>query len=775
MLTIALGIGVNAAIFSVIQATLLDPLPFREPERLVHIAETHPEFTSLQVAAPDYRDWVGQTKSFEQIAAHTMQSMNQGTLKGAGEPEQIQATQASHELAEMMGIRMLHGRWYTAEEEKKKARVAVLHESFWRRKFSADASIVGRTVQLDHESFVVVGIVSKRQAYPEWADFWMPLSLMEQQLQEIRRFHTLEVVARLKPGVDPVSADAEMRVISEGLAAAYPETNKSVGVSVLPLVSRITGDVRPALLIAWAAVGLVLLLACANVAHLVMVRSVQQSRELSVRAALGATRGQLWMQLVRESLCVAGAGGLLGLLLAQFTLPLLQAWGGKDIPRLDGAMLSTEVIALTITASLMCALLLVVPAGIGLNHLDLYQSMKQSSGVSLSQRRSVFGGLVIAAEVALAFVVVVGAGLLYASFVAIHNEDGGFDSHGVVTAQIMTGRDWPGSAQLFQQQIAPRLLALPGVKQVASANAAPMTLGRTEYSRFATRFGLVGRSFEAGRFPVAQLRWVSPEYFETLRIPLKSGRYLRASEAKQPGYVINETLAKRFFPGEDPVGKFIVTGVVSPSPQNVPILGVVGDVRDLSLDEEPRPTLYSWGISPGIHVLVRVEGNEAALLPAIREVLRNADSDATIRREASLSAVVEGSLAKRRFALYLLGAFAALAILLTAVGVYGVISYSVSRRVREFAIRFALGAQRWDVRRLVLLNFALPTVAGLAVGGWLAYLFAKAMHTQLYKLSPYDPGVLLSAAGGLVVLVVISALRPAGKAASVPVANVVRE
>jgi predicted permease len=672
----------------VIYSVLLDPLPYRDPERLVHIAETHPEFPSFQVAAPDYFDWRRMANSFEDMAAHTFQAMNQTTLLGHGEPERVQATQASHQLFPMLGIQPLHGRAFSIAEEARQAPVVLLSESLWRRKFSADPSIIGSTIRLERLAFTVIGIVPRRQAYPTWTDVWMPLSFLEPQLKDIRRYHPLEVIARLKPGVTVEQAQAEMQVIAGSLAKTYPETNNTVGAAVLPLSSSITGEIRPALLISWAAVSLVLLLACANVAHLVMIRSVSRSHEMAVRAALGATTLQLMRVVLTENIMLALVGGALGVFLAGLSLPLLDRFAAGEVPRLGSLAITPITLLFSGAAAIFCALLFAVPALFHTRKMDLHQTIKQSAGLSVTHRRSLFGATIIAAEIALAFVVLTGAGLLYRSFAALLKEDVGFDAQSVLAVDVPLAQNWEQSASLFEHQLAPRIRRIPGVTSVAAANCAPMTLSSTELSRYASRFGVVGRRFEPGRLPVAQLRWITTDYFRTLRIPLKRGRLFTADDNGKPGYMVNETLARRFFPGQDPVGREILMDVVSPKPEAIPIVGVVGDVRDLGLDLEPRPTLYQLAVSPGMTLLIRAGVSPSSLIPAVRTAIRAVDAEAPITTAAPLSAIIEASVAQPRFALYLLSGFAMLAAALTAIGVYGVITYSVSRRAREFAIRF---------------------------------------------------------------------------------------
>ncbi len=776
ILTVALGIGVNTALFSVIHRVLLDPLPYPDPARLVHVAETHPEFPDFQVAAPDFLDWQRSAKSFDGMAAHTFEAINKWVILGDGDPEPVQIVQASHQLFAMLGIRPLLGRAYTAEEEASKATVILLSESLWRRKYGSDPNIVGRKIRLVDAPHTVAGVISTGQAQPHWGEVWMPLSFLDVALTESRRFHALEVVARLKPGVSVEQAQAEMKTIAGNLARAYPGTNRTIGASVMPLSSWTTGEIGPALLISWAAVLLVLLLTCANLAHLVLVRTVLRSRELAIRAAMGAGVARLRRFLLTENLVVALAGGALGGLLAWIAVPVLTRMAGREIPRMDSDSVSPEALLFGAGATLLCGLLFSLPALFHSGKLDLNMAIKQGGGAAMSHRRSWFGPTIMAAEVALALVVTMGAGLLYRSFAALLDERTGFDAQGVMAAEMPLSLNWQQSAKEFERRVAPRLREIPGVTSVSAVNIGPMGLRSTDLNRFASRFGIVGRVFEPGSFPVAQVRWTTPDYFNTLRIPLRQGRLFGEADLGKPGFIVNETLARRFFPNQDPVGQQILTGVVGPNaPQATPIVGVVGDVRDLGLDIEPRPTLYSIGVSNRMTVLVRGQGAPEALGTAIRRAIRQVSPDAPISQLAPLEDVVQNSLARRRFALDLLGAFAMLAALLTAIGVYGVVSYSLSQRTSEFAIRYALGALPRNVLGLIARNYALPVAGGVLAGAWLAWIFAGALRTQLYKLTPADPLTLGAAVLALIVLVLLAALRPVAKAASVSAAAVPRE
>jgi len=757
VLTIGLGIGANAVVFREVHDTLLQSLPYRDPQRLAHLMETHPEFPRTQIAAPDFEDWKRLNRGFEQMAAFTFQAVNKWTLTGEGEPEIVQVTQASHELFPMLGVKPLLGRWYSADEETRKAPVVLIGEGLWRGKLAANPNIVGRTIRLVGFAVTVVGVVPRQQAMPSWADVWMPITFLDPALTGSRKFHALEAIGRLRDGVTLEQAEADLRSIAARLAEEHPATNRGIGASAIGLQASLTGDARPGLLMAWGAVSLVLLLACVNVAHLVLVRTAARAREVAVRAALGASRKQLAFFLFFENLMVAALGGAV-------------AWG---IVSLAQRQASVPFLG---AAVVVTAILFGLPALFHLRGMDLYQTIRQSAGAWGSHRKTWFGSVILASEVALALAVIAGASLLYRSYAALLAEDTGFRPERVAVLDTMLlGSTWEEGLRRFEQEIAPRLRALPGVVSVAAANCAPMTLSPSDTGRFATRFGVPGRTYEAGRNPVAQLRWVTPDYFATMGIPLQRGRLFEAKDRGKPGYLINATLARRFFGNDDPVGRTILMDVTDANPQAVPVLGVVGDVRDLGLDVAPQPTLYIYAASPRETVLVKTAGDPAALIPALRQAIREVRPEAAIPLAAPLASIVEASLERRRTTLALLGAFAALAALLTAIGVYGVMSYALTRRKNELAIRMALGATPGSVWAMVLRGLAAPLLAGIAAGVWLSWVLAQGARMQLYKTAPADPLVLGAASLGVLLLTVAAAIRPIERAASVSPESILRE
>ena len=769
ILTVALGVGANTAVYQVIDDVLLRPLPFREPQRLVQVWESSPVLPQLQSAVPDFEDWRSRTHIFAQMAAYTFEQMDRITLVGQGEPEVVQATNATADLFSTMGIQPLLGRGFSAADERGKRPVALISEKLWRRKFSADPAVVGRAMRLETISFTVIGVVPSRQAFPDWADVWIPFSWIEPELLNRRKYHPLEVIARLNPGASIEAAQTEMRALAARLAAEHPDTNGTVGAYVVPLARQITGDVRPALLLVWAAVGLVLLIACANLAHMLLARMLDRRQEMAIRVALGAGRGRLVRMVFTESLLLALAGGVCGAVLALAGNAVLQRMAQGRIPRLQPLGFAGHIPMFVLASSVLCGVLFALPA-CAQGFRGLHPGAAPSAGRSMSKPRSPLGSILIAAEVAMAFVVLSGAALLVRSFVGLLNEDPGFQAQGVLAMEVPlpTSRyDWTSAGQFLNTRLLPVVRSLPGVENVAMANCAPMSLEPTAHSRFATRFGIEGRTFDPGRDPVAQLRWVSPEYFRVLHIPLLRGRLLTEADRNQPRYLINETLARRFFPREDPTAHRLIMGVMDPHPNSVEIAGVVGDVRDMGLDEAAPPTLYLISSSPAMTLLVKAAGDPMRLAAPLRDAIHGADPEIAVRKTAPVAQYVADSLARRRFTLTLLAAFGGLAALLTAAGIYGLLAYSVSGRAREFGIRAALGASPANLSRMILIEGAAVTVPGLAAGVAASLACARVMTSMLYRLSPVDPLSLAAAVALLGVITLVSLWLPARRAARV--------
>jgi len=761
----------------VIRAVLLRPLPFRDPSRLVMIWESHPDLRLLQVTAPDFKDWQRESHSFDEMAAYTLEAMNKATLTGHGEPLQIQATMISANLLTMLGVQPIMGRNILPSEDKSREHVALISESLWRRKFGADRSIIGKPIRLDGGEFTVVGVVPRRQTFPVWADLWLPLSLLEPELQDARQFHPLEVMARLRPDVNQARAQAEMQAIAGRLAQAYPATNRTLGAAIVPLAEQVSGSVRPALLVVWTAVGLILLIACVNVAHLLLARGAVRQRAAAIRAALGAGRAQLIRLFLIESLVIAIFGGALGLGMALYLTPTLTSLADREIPRLADVSIDGGIFGFSFAIAALCGVIFGLPAAIQGARANLNEVLKQTSGVSPGPRHVRVGAVLVLAEIALSLAVLIGAGLQVRSFAALIEVDPGFRAQNVLTVQVhLPGKyNWEQAGKFFHNSLFPRIERLPGVVAVAAANTAPMRIDRTEHSRFATRFGIVGRTFEPGRFPTAQIRWVSPGYFSTLGIPLKQGRLLVENDHNKPVVVVSESLARHFFPGQSGVGEHILMGVMTPKPYTVEIAGVVGDTRDFALDIEPEPTVYTVDTSPTMDLVIRTASNAGNVSGAIRDGARSADPELGVDEIETMQRVVDESEAQRRFALLLVSGFALIAVALAGIGIYGVLSYSVATRTRELGLRIALGAGRRDILRLLLKESLTTLVPGLAVGCSIAFALTRIMASLLYKVAPADPVAYAGAALFLSTMTLLAAYVPAHRAARIDPIESLRE
>jgi predicted permease len=754
--------------FSVIHSVLIQPLPFRDPGQLVQIWETHPALPQLQVTVPDFEDFRERGAGFQQMAAYTLSAMNTTTLLGQGEAEIVHATMTGSNLFATMGIQPIAGRTFTESEDRGRQKVALLSENLWRRKFAADPAVIGKQIRLQTDSFLVVGVVSQRQAFPEWADLWIPLSLIESDLQNRRKYHPLEVIARLRPGVDRQRAEKAIQSIARQIAREHPDTNATIGAYVVPLAREVTAGVRAPLLLAWGAVGLVLLMACANVAHLFLARLTERREELAIRAALGAGPWQLVRTSMSEALLVAVMGGVAGMVAAVWTV----RFAAGQIPRFESTGLGAPIWLFAAAISLVAVLLFGLPAA--------WQAMRSrmslaAGGRSVVRGRSRLSAMLVAGEVALALLVLAGVALLTRNFAALIQTDPGFRAENVWTIPNLPLRINGEQSQIFlATQLSPALLRVPGVIDVAAVNTAPLSLAATEHSRFATRFGIQGRTFDSGSYPVAQNRWMTPAYFRALGIPLKQGRWLLDSDRNTQHILVNQTLAHRFFPHGDAVGKQLIFGVMDPKQTNSEIVGVVGDVRDMGMDQEVEPTVYGINTSPVMALLVKTVSTSSEFSRTLRETIHAVDSEIPVTRIQPLAQNVAASLARRRLALTLLAIFGAMAAFLTAAGIYGLLAQSVNARVREFGVRAAVGASPAELIGLILRDALLLTAPGIAAGVVLVLAFARLMKSFVYRLSPTDPISIATAAAFVLLLACLAAWLPAKRASAVDPAVALR-
>jgi|HubBroStandDraft_6_1064221.scaffolds.fasta_scaffold06722_4 predicted permease len=774
LFTIALGIGANTAVYTVVRSVLLEPLPFREPKALVQVWETHPELHNLQVSVPDYLDWKKSVTSVD-FAAYTFQAMNKATLLGQGDPLDVQATNASSELFPLLGIEPILGHAYGAQQENAKEPVVLISEQLWRRKFSSDPTIVGHPLRLDATSFTILGVVPQTQAFPVWADVWVPFSFVESELQSTRKYHPLEVIGRLKPGVSLRQAELETETVAQGLSATFSSTNGRIGALVMPLMEAVTGEVRPALVTVWIAVGLVLLIGCANLALLMMARSLDRRRDVAVRLALGASKRAAVREFFLETLMLSVAGGVLGMFAAAATLPVLRNMAQGRIPRLDTVALDASALMFGLLISCLVALLFAVPACWQVSYADLNQTLASADARVSSTGGSWISSLLMTFEVALSLAVLLAATMLVRSFALTLDTDPGFRPERVLAVNVPLAQEWDKSYDMFLNRILPGLQSIPGVQEVAGVNSLPMTLASTEHTRYATRFGVEGTTTAPGQFPTAQIRWCTANYFHVLGIPLESGRLLKEADRNTPRYLVNEAFAEHFFPDQNAVGQKLLLGVVTPNPEEVEVVGVVGNIRDFGLDTEPPPTIYSVDVSPRMDVVIKTSRNSTSLVPSIAAAIRQVAPQNAIGQVRTLRDYIDSSLARQRFILSLIAIFAGLAMVLCAVGIYGVFSYSVSRRLREFGIRSALGAQKRDLLALLFRECLVVVVPGLVAGMLISLGSSHFLRALLYRVSPTDAFSYAIAVLSIFFLCSSSALLPAKGASGVDLVRLLRE
>jgi putative ABC transport system permease protein len=755
VLALALGIGANTALFSVVDAVILRPLPFPAPDRLVAVWSTNQQRGELRTSAsyPDFADWRSLNHAFERIAAfHT----NDFTLTGTDEPAHILGAVVSADLFRLLGVAPKLGRDFLSEEDdpgKTKVRPVILSYAFWRSRFGSDPQVIEKTVQLDSQSYTIVGVMPGGFQFPlqgKPIDLWTSFLVDEiasdnEPITAERGAHYLSVIARLKPDVRLPQAQAEMDTIASALAHQYPDTDKYRGIALAPELERLVGDVRPALLILFGAVGCVLLIACVNVANLLLARAAARQKEIAIRSTLGAGRLRLVRQLLTECILLAALGGALGLALAWWGSDLLLALSPENVPRLSGVHLSGHVLAFTAFASLLTGLVFGLLPALHVSRSDLAESLKESGrGSTESARRSRLRSALVVAETALALVPLVGAGLLIQSLSRLEHVKPGFDPHNVLTFNLgLPDARYSYSQQAaFFEQLLPRIRALPGVRSASAVSPLPLS-----GDDFRVTFEIEGRPVAKSDQPATNYREAAAGYFQTMHIPLLEGRDFSDQDnlKSPPVIIVNQTFAKQFFPGEDPIGKHIKPGLSSiPGTHAVmrEIVGVVGDVKHRSLNREAGPEVYepeSQMPFETLTLVVRTEGDPRGLIGAVREQVKALDKDLPIYDVKLMEEYLSTSVAQPRFNTMLLAIFAGVALVLAAVGLYGVMSYSVVQRTHEIGIRMALGAQQKDVLRMIVGQALRLTLVGTALGLAGAWAATRLMSGLLFGVKSSDP------------------------------------
>jgi predicted permease len=749
VITLALGIGANTAIFSIVDGVLLRALPYRDPDQLVLISGV-PLNRPDALSGISYRDFAecrDGNHVFSQVAGNAFHDL---TLTGAGEPAIVNTADVTPEIFSLLNAKPLRGRTLLPEDGKPgAAAVAVLSENLWRSRFGADPGIVGQSIALDMRSFTVGGILPASFRYPEGAprqDVW--ISVMQDPLfgplTSQPGVRVLGVIARLKPGVSLATAQAEMNSLGARLAKEFPAEDAGLTMRIRPYREAVVGKLKPALLILLSAVGLLLLIACANIANLLLSKATSRGREVAVRIALGASRARIVGQLLTESALLGLLGGVAGLLLAAWAVRSLQRFLPPDVVQISSIHIGGPVLAFTLLLSLGAALAFGLAPALLATPSNLQTNLKEG-GERTGQRGSqnVRSFLAIA-EIALAMVLLVEGGLLIRSFALVTSVKPGFDPNNVMEAEVSlpqfqysTPRQWTA----FSNELLTRLHAQPGLQD--SALAAPLPMDRQGQATFA--FSIVGNPpLPPDKSTTADYTTVSPGYFHVMRIPLLRGRFF--SEQDSPSNpnvaIISETLARHYFADQDPIGRQMRFGF--PPNGNVAreIVGVVGDVRDVALSQIPGSMMYvPFAQAPlyGGEVVVRSSLSASSVAAAIRHAVRSIDKDLPVTDVGSFSDALGQSISRERFRAFLLGSFSALALVLAAVGIFGVISYSASQRTHEIGIRMALGAQRRDVLHLILGQGARLAMMGLGIGVVLAFLLTRWIASLLYGVSATDP------------------------------------
>ncbi len=747
VLTLALGIGANSAIFSVVDTVLLRPLPFKNPEQLVMIWGTSAKEPNSKEtdSFPDFYDYREQSQSFTAMAAYTGAST---VLIGAGEAQELKGVAVTGDIFGVLGVNPILGRAFAAEELKASGpHVVILSEGLWKRAFGRDPKIIGQQLNLASRSCTVIGIMPPGWKFPvnaETTDFIMPLEPLVAASVPQRSSHFLRLIGRLKPGLTAKQGEAEMKPIADRLAQQYPDTNTDRSVGIVSLLDDVVGDVRPALLILLGAVAFVLLIACANVANLLLARAAARSREIGIRTALGASRIRIVRQLLAESLLLALLGGAGGLLLAWWGVDILSAFGPRDVPRLDNVHISVAICVFNFALAILSTFVFGLVPALQVARHNVNESLQQGSkgstgGLHGSQVRA----FLVVSQVSLSLLLLASAGLLIKSFFNLRATNPGFEpSHLLVLDQVIPRGKYadPASQRRFYAQLFPKLAALPGVESVGGANPLPFSNNDRGSS-----FSIAGQPpIAPGNRPNASHLVVVPGYFRAMKIPLRTGRDFdeRDVEKATPVVMVNETFAQRFLPLGNAIGQHVLLDQEGKEPDALEVVGVVADTWHNQLGEVPLPEIYQpFEQAPQRNIWITLRtasAHPAGLDAAVRRIVHEQDSEVFVGNLEPMQSLIGRLLAQPRFNMMLLVIFATVAMILAAIGIYGVIAFSVAQRTREIGIRMALGAQRRDMLGMVLRQSLTVVMIGIAVGLLAAFAATRLLASMLYGVNAND-------------------------------------
>lgn len=790
---LALGIGANTAIFNVVKAVLIQPLPFDQPDRLVQIwhvppQKSFPGMKEFTVSPANYFDWHAQNHVFEGMAIYTYTRFN---VTGLQQPESVLAQTVEPSYLPLLGSQPRYGRGFLPDEDQPgHDHVVILTHGFWKSRFGGDPGVVGRQITLNGQPYSVVGILDARFVLPfSSTQVLTPLTLTDKQ-RAVRGEHHYLVVARLKSGIDLPQAQAEMSTISRRLEQQYPEDDKDWGAVVVPLREQLVGDVRPALLVLLGAVAFVLLIACANVANLVLARTLARQKEIAIRSALGASRWRVLQQVLGENVLLSLAGGAIGLYISHLGVGLLVAFFGERLPRTGEITLDGWVLAFSFVISVLTGIISGLVPAWRLIKVDVNEALKQGLGRAGSDK----GGdrarkVLVAVEVALSLVLLIGAGLMIRSLRLLYQVDPGVDPHNVLTMGPAIAQDrfsGPLQQSQFYDEVLRRIRALPGVEAAGAIDDLPLRGGSNQ------PIAIEGRpAMQISEQPEVSVRVITPGYMNALHIPLKQGRLFTEADAadKPPVVLISESMARHFWPNENPVGKRLT---LSFFPDHVrEIVGVVGDVKQDALDQTQADNTLYWPLaqvslpvfggtraewqSYSMDLVVRGAADSPVSVPAVTAAIHSLDSDLPLRNIKSMQDLVDESVSQQRFNMLLLGIFAGLAMFLAAIGIYSVLAYSVRRRVREIGIRIALGARIGDILRLVVFDGMKPAIFGVGVGLVGALALSRVLARLIYGVHATDPLTFVAVSILLTAVALLASVVPAWRASRVQPVNTLRD
>jgi putative ABC transport system permease protein len=770
VITLALGIGANTAIFSVVNAVLLRPLSFVDPERLVWLWDTIPQLPTAPTSLPEFLDWKEQNRSFEQLAA--FQSGNMFLDAGDG-TEDVPVGLVTPEVFSLFHVNPIIGRTFTDEETLPgRFRVAVLSHSMWQNRFGSDPNVSGRTIQLNGRAYTIIGVMPAGFSFPDRATLWRPLPIDPAALD--RGPHYLNVVGRLKAGVTLAQAQADMSALAARLSQQHPEKTSGHGVKVVGLTDIVVGDVGLALYVLLGAVGFVLFIACANLANLMLARLGARQKEIAIRTALGASRLRIVRQLLTESIILALGGGLIGLLLAFWAVSWVVSLSGDTIPRVHEISVNPRVAGFTLLVSVVTGVLFGLAPAIQASRSDLTDALKESGRTTAGLRSNRLRSTLVVSEVALSLVLLVGAGLLIRSFVKLNQVDPGFNPEQLLTIGVsLLPNKYPEDAQVatFYSQILERMATVPGVISVAATQDLPFSAGDTT-----DNFTIEGRPAIAKEAePLTGYRVVTPRYFHSMGIPLLAGRDFSEADTKQSPnvVVINNEFARRHFGLENPLGHRLKLQGQERDP--LLVVGVVGNSRNNGLDEQPTAVAYvpflqdplSKNYARSLRIVARTKSDPGAMAGSLRAALTSMDKNVPVFAVKPMTEYLRDSLSRRRFNMVLLSAFSGLALVLAAVGIYGVISYGVIQRTHEMGIRMALGAKPRDVLKLVVGQAMVLALGGVGIGLLASFALTRLIKGLLFSVSVTDPMTFLAIAVLMILIALLACLIPARRATKV--------